>query len=311
MVLKTNNCTEFSSMLQFIAHKVPFASLLIVFSVLTVLLNSTLIVSFVATRQIAKNTSNILIFCTSLCDLFSGLIFMPLSANILLDLSSTDLCVKLNIIVLVGGIEIVSGILTILLAIDRYFHMNPQLHNHPPALIKMFKRPHIFYVIGFVFVASESLCLVSLFHSFENGIRNFAISCATASFMAILILTTVALYTKGYLRIRNFTDNNIVYRESGETPEYVRSLYKTVLALVLLVCVHQIPYFGLRLTMAILSIFNASYDDATVAFAFEFTTLLMYAESFTNSMVVLSMNKNAKDWVLIKVRRHHVFIQDG
>ena len=99
-----SNCIDLISIVQAIAHKVPFASILIVFSCLTVLLNSILLISFVATRQVTQNTSNILIFFISLSDLATGLIFMPIKANILLDTTSEDICIKLTIFLIGSGL---------------------------------------------------------------------------------------------------------------------------------------------------------------------------------------------------------------
>ena len=298
-----SNCTDLISIVQAIAYKVPLASILIVFSCLTVLLNSILLISFVATKQVTQNTSNILIFFISLSDLATGLIFMPIKANILLDTPSVDICVKLTILVIGNGLIIFSSGLAILIAIDRYLHMNPDLHNRQSLARKMFKRPYIFFVISFVFVISETLSLISLLDNVKSVIWNVGISFNGLFLFAIFILITVALYTRGYLRIRRVADNNPVYRESGETPEYVRSLYKTVLVLVLLVCIHSVPYFGLRLALVILFISKKPYNGLILKYAYEVSILLFNAGCFTNAMAVLYFNKKAKYWIRSKMGR--------
>ena len=300
-----NNCIELSSILQFIPHKVPFASILITFSLLTVLLNSILIFSFVATKQVTQHTSNLLIFFISLSDLATGLIFMPIVANILLYTDTEDICLKLKIYVLGGGFGTFSAMLAVLVAIDRYLHMNPDLHNRQSITRKMFKMPFVFISILVVFWLIMSLPIVTIFRGIENGMLNVAISCTSVVILASLILITVALYTRGYLRIRRVADNNPVYRESGETPEYVRSLYKTVLVLVLLVCVHLVPYFGLRLALMIVSILKVPYNVAIMNLTFEFSLLLSYSSCITSSMAVLYLNKKAKNWISTIMRMHN------
>ena len=181
--------------------------------------------------------------------------------------------------------------------------MNPDSHNRQSLTRKMFKRPYIFFVISIVFVISETLSLISLFYRSQDRMWKSVMSFTSMILFAFLILTTVALYTRGYLRIRRVADNNPVYRESGETPEYVRSLYKTVFALVLLVCVHQIPSFGMRLAMMIISILNKPYDGQIMTYAIEFSILLNNAGCFTNATAVLYFNRKAKYWIRRKIGR--------
>ena len=228
---------------------------------------------------------------------------MPIKANILLDTTSEDICIKLTIFLIGSGLINFSAGLAVLIAIDRYLHMNPDLHNRQSLARKMFKRPYIFFVNLFVFVISETLSLISLFYRSQDRMWKSVMSFTSIILFAFLILTTVALYTRGYLRIRRVADNNPVYRESGETPEYVRSLYKTVLVLVLLVCIHSVPYFGLRLALVILFISKKPYNGLILKYASEVSILLFNAGCFTNAMAVLYFNKKAKYWIRSKMGR--------
>ena len=292
------NCSIRSSLLQFIPQRVPFASILIIFSPITVILNLALIASFIATRQVSQNTSTLLIFLTSIFDITSGLIFMPVAASILLDIAAEDLCLKLKIFLIGGGWGNFSALLTVLIAIDRYHHMDPEFHIRQSKLRKILTMPYLFYLLLIAFIFSMLFSVIGVLIGYEHRIANAVIGLISTSFMTICILVVAVLYTRGYLRIRKFTDNNAVYCASEQTPDYVRSLYKTVLILVLLVCVHYGPFCVLGQVMTISYISSMTFQSKMVAYVYEFAILLLYAGTFTNCSVVLYFNRKAKDWIL-------------
>ena len=121
-----NYCTTLSQITEYFAHKVIYAAFLLTFSSITVFGNIILIVSLIATQQVTQNTSNILIFVLRFSDLTIGAICMPLKSGIFLNLAASDLCMKFKMLQLLNAFEHFSVVLTMLLAIDRYLHMNPR-----------------------------------------------------------------------------------------------------------------------------------------------------------------------------------------
>ncbi len=103
-----------------------------------------LIVSFFATTQCMKNTSNLIIVCLSISDCLTGEIVLPLMAIESLWFDSERHCsivkVSLPLQYLFAGISLS---MTMLLAIDRYININPNLLENEFKIEKIFKRPRI------------------------------------------------------------------------------------------------------------------------------------------------------------------------
>ena len=304
-------CYVLSFIQQFFPHRIPFASVVIAFSPIVVFSNLFLIASFIATRQVTQNTSNLIIFLISLCDLTSGVIFLPITANILLDINAKDVCLKSEIFTFLCALINVSTLLTVFLGIDRYLHMNPDIRNRQSRIKKIFKTPCIYYLIGFLVTFLMAYFAFAAFYIHGNAFIDIA-SFFLTSLVTTAITITACLYTKGYLRIRNFTDSNPVYCNSGgssERPEYVRSLYKTVMVLVCLVCIHYLPLSIISIVAAILKYSKISFDGNLFAYFYEFAVLLVYASWFTNSFAILYFNKKAKNWIISKLRLKHAVNQ--
>ncbi len=91
-------------------------------------INVALIVSFFATKQSMKNTTNLLIICLRISDSLIGAVVIPVLIIKLLWFDTEKHCsivpVFFSLDYLFGGI---SFTMTMLLAIDRYIHMNPNV----------------------------------------------------------------------------------------------------------------------------------------------------------------------------------------
>ena len=296
-------CTTLSQITKYFEHEVVFATFLLTFSPVTVLGNITLIASFIATRQVTQNTSNILIFVLRFSDLAIGAICMPLKAGIFLNVAARDLCMKFKMLQLFNAVEHFSVLLTMLLAIDRYLHMDPDIQRHPSKLKMLFKKPNIYYIM---ILASLFCILVSSFTAFYDS--NILINATRSLSLALLsfsIIFLTCLYTKGYLRIRHFADNNPVYHEtggpSGSTPDYVRRLYKTVLTLILLTFIQYVPYCLICITIGLFYAATEVNNHIISTYFFEVSVLIMYAGCFTNCFAVIYFNKQARHWITHKM----------
>ena len=289
----------------FVPHMEFVASTSIALCPIVVLLNLTLIVSFVSTGQVTQNTSNILIFFVSLCDLASGIIFLPFSANLFLNFNAKDLSMKIKLYLISEVFFYTSQFLTILIAFDRYLHMNPDLRSRPSKITKIFKRPFIYYLVAIIFLLNISYCTAGALFQGESTILNEAIALFPISLTSICMLATTCSYVKGYQRIRRFTDNNPVYQENGATdghPSYVRNLYKTVLVLICLVCIHNLPFSIVSVVIVSLHYTKKLHDYNIAGYFYEFAVFLMYTSSFTNCFAVFYFNKRVKCWISNKFR---------
>ncbi len=214
-----------------------FGVIFILYCPVIITINVLLIVSIFATKQSLRNTSNFLIVCLSTSDSIVGAIVMPIRAMENFWLEPEEFC---NFIRIARPFQtyLTSNplLMTMLLAIDRYLHMNPDFHRSPSRLAKLFKRPTIcFLILAFSLLSA----LVSLAGSLT---KKFTLVRATLSnvlyvcFFLTMTILFVALYARGYLRLRRRVAANPIYahREesaSSENPEYLNELFKTVLLL--------------------------------------------------------------------------------
>lgn len=299
------SCMDLGGLLDSIPHKVMFASILLALSPVSILLNLTLIISLVAAKQVTQNISSLLIFIMTLCDFVSGAVGMPLAGSILLDLTQNDVCIELRILIIVGGFVTYSTILAALTAIDRYLHMNPNIRRDRSLVKHIFEKPTIYYLLVLVFICSISYPAIIAFHMIRNQTLDTVIGFISTGFLVIYIVVTTCLYTRGYLRIRKFTDNNLIYGEAvgqnGRKPDYVRRLYKTVLALVLLACFHVLPLCLLKGSMVLAYFFKISVDTNILPYFFEISLLLFYTNCITNCLVIFHFNKTARHWIKKKI----------
>ncbi len=121
----------------------------IILSALTVSINSLLIASFLATKQSMKKTSNFLIVFLSIVDCLNGATTMPLFGLYLAISVNNPIIAKLLLLAtmpLFICFGLISLNLTMLIACDRYIHMNPDL-NRQSRLQKLFKKPNIYILI--------------------------------------------------------------------------------------------------------------------------------------------------------------------
>ena len=295
------HCIGWFQIVTSINHKELYVAILLTLSPIVIVSNLILVASFIATRQATQNASNIAIFVISLSDLIVGAVSLPLKASLFWDL--TAICTKMEVVYFFNAFEHFSVILTALLAVDRYLHMNPRIQSHPSKLRMLMKKPKIYYVIIAFFFAYTSLFAFNAFYNSE--ILTTIMKALLLYSLSIHIIIITFLYARGYLRIRKFTDSNPVYCDndgsSASTPDYVRRLYKTVLVLISIAFFQYVPYCLIWNTLTALSLLK-KIDMKSWYTVGEYSSLFIYAGSFTNCFAVLHFNKQARYWVLKQLR---------
>ena len=260
-------------------------------AVSAVILNSSLIAAFLATKQTTKNTSNIIISSISISDLLSGIIGMPLFAYF-------SIVSRFNVIAAVTAIAfyLTSEVFTVLLAVDRYIHMNPNL-NRESKIQRILSKPYIFFVLIICVAYSSGAALLTFYWPSPEYVSHFALGGNISNVVAMSLVA--GLYLRGYYRIRHFTEDNPVYRnEDGTTnqPQYVRKLFKTVLLLtVAMFCTYSPVTIG---NIAYFVYFAQKKPvPETVSKFVTFAFVLAFANSSINSLIVLNHNDIAREWV--------------
>lgn len=280
--------------------KNPYAlTILAAYSLISTITNALLISAFVATKQTILNTSNLLILCISVFGLISSLVGMPI--NLL-----TGYCPALgnSSFIILGATFPISAGLTVLLALDRYLHMNPNLHQET-VLNKMFKKPFVFILIASVIAIGLFFGIIFNFLDRASDSYPVLILCVNMLLLLSMVIVSV-LYAKGYLRIRRFTDDNPVYRNrdgTTERPQYVRNLFKSALFLIIASITTYLP----------LTIVNAAFGAYLIMKhqpsqqLMEFIVYLFYwsfSNCCFNSLVIFYHNESARQWVVNKMVNH-------
>ena len=279
---------------------------LAIFAPMTVLLNALLMASFVATKQVHLNTSNFLIMCLSLSDLLNGAVTMPLLASGLYKIDLKKSCDIFNPAQAINGFfATLSAILTVLIAIDRYLNMNPNLERSSRCA-EVFKRPNIYCLVT---VITTGILIYSLASTYapEFNIKSIRFGWLNLinSLMAAFGVSAVAiLYAKGYIRIRKFTDSSPIYKDrhgKKMRPQYVRNLYRSVLVLVVLMMIIYVPLCLAQVAVTI-NVFIGSKEFMVVHTCYHFAGFLLYLNCTINSIVIIWFNNTAKQWILNKIR---------
>ena len=293
-----DKCASIMLIKQGFPHALFYSIVLIIYCPIVVILNTVLIIAFIATKEAVKNTSNLLIICICFIDLLNGAAIMPLFVYILNNIDRKDICMAIKVMFVAGGtLRNSSGILTTLLAIDRFLHMNPNIQNRPSLLRRVFKSSNIGYIITMVVIVSMTVSSLSTILPTSQSGMMVILGPVVVFSMATYVSIVTGLYIKGYKRIRTFTDENPVYHETGEQPNYIKSLYKTVLVLVVLVSVSYLPYCLAQGIGYIFVITKETLTSAVPTYFIEISSLILYSSYFTNCFVVLYFNKKAGSWV--------------
>ncbi len=287
---------------------IAFGVIYMMYAPVIVFVNALLIVSMIATKQSLKKSSNLLIVCLSSLDTLTGAIVMPILAveSIWYDFSWIDslLMISWFLQIYFNGASIN---MTLLLALDRYVHMNPEFHRSPSKLSKLFKLPNIYATIFALGLLPTGIVVGILISAYQKFPAYFSL--CKSSYIVCLVLVAaffVALYIRGYLRIRRYVANNPIYANNegpnaNEAPAYVNELFKTILLVLLSMTVFWLPtllfygVYSVTTNVATIEIHPYTYliCDLTVR-------LLYYANSMANALIIFYRNKKSKDWLHAK-----------
>ena len=279
---------------------IAIAALLTTLIPTTIAMNSILIAALTATKQVAMNTMNFLLVCLSVSDILNGFLPMLFLAVWFYGHQTINNCIFENLTL--SSISLfysISSMLTVLMAVDRYLHMNPDIERRS-RLAKFFERPKIYYAV--VVLLLPSIPVFLLFALLDSSAQIIAgiLNLAYAAFDILLLSVISLLYIRGYLRIRRFTIESPVYTANNAAstkPQYVRSLFKTVLLLIIAQLVTYTPMaiasFALAATM-----FLKRSARVNALFLYTYISrVIMFANGVINSAIIFYHNKKARKWV--------------
>ena len=270
---------------------------IMILSIVTLTLNGLLFVAFLKTKQSTLNTSNFLITLILVSDFLNGLLMMPaLAIAVLIEKMRCVMAVSTFVF---GGIfGTFSVCLTVILTLDRYSHMNPNIER-PSRLAHLFQRPHLYVLIAVVAVVSLLKPAIYILTASMVIARGVFMLLLSLFFVIILIFMPFA-YVRGYLRIRNFVDNSPVYQaETGITvrPQYIHRLYKTVLAFVAAVLVSYLPISFGSAMKAVCDLFDLREGQGVVTAFHQYSFPLLLSYPLTSPIIILWQNNEARSWL--------------
>ncbi len=273
-----------------------------------IIINAFLISSIIATKQSLKNASNLILICLSASDILCGAICVPLFSIEHIWYEDQRICSMETTSAVLQSFFIGNSIgLTMLLAADRYMHMNPDFQTSPPRLLVLFKRPWIFGLI-FTMILLSAAVAVDLHFSMMGGVKRMMEANLYASVMTFSTMTSiVSLYIRGYLRIRRHVAENPVYANrpdsSDESPGYLKQLFKTVLLLLIALTVSTLPLIITILTISIAYLTGSNSSPRVAAYFHVLSSFFLYTYAVTNAMIIFYRNKKSWDWLRKKVSR--------
>lgn len=277
---------------------------IVALSLPTLFLNSAVLISLVASHQ-TSTTPGLLMACLSATDLLGGsfafVFFAGLMLRSYLREGLTHKCILENsVIVTFSMLYTFFLCLTVLLAVDRYLHMKARVIGQS-RLEKMFKRPQIFVLL--------ILCVaISVLNScfFLSGKEQAVVLLVTMFMTTTVLCVTTILYTRGYLAVRRITETNPVHQSASgkySKPTYLRSLYKSVLFLILTsifshtpIVIGMVMHSACTLTQKCSSFMDAVHSYTT----FSFTSL--YCCFLLDGTIILYYNARARAWLRSNIR---------
>ncbi len=285
-----------------------FGVIYAIYAPFIVSVNVILVVSIIATKQSMKNSSNLLIVCLSISDSLTGAILMPIQSIESIWYDSKNICMLRMIMWYLQMYFTGTSInFMLLLAVDRYMHMNPNFQRTSSKLSTLFKRPNI-YVTIFCFGLLPTSAMMVILHFIPKG----ALLYFNAIYMTLLsssVVIFVALYTRGYLKIRRHVAENPVYSnraesDSNQVPEYVNQLFKTILLVLIAFILSWVPSIVMFGIMSVSEFIETPLiDPDTFLVCDSISWFLYYTNSAANALIIFYRNTKSRDWFGAKVIR--------
>ena len=278
---------------------------LCLFVPLAIISNGLVIISFYCTQQATNTSTNMLIINLSVLDCLNAMITMPLFAYLHLSYEVDKGCRLQQITTVISTFFSYSaGIIIVSIAVDRYLHMNPYPGTWTTRLKKIFQRPWLYHFIVNILVmsAATSIALLFVHKGSKTGEAIANLALMVNCFVGMSIITT--MYTRGYLRLRRITFENTVYTNetsSSVEPAHLRSLQRTVLILLVAMFCSYAPFSLACGLQAIFFFSNKAEGKESLALFMAISILAIYSNCITNSVIVLSKNRKAKEFLYNKL----------
>ena len=256
--------------------------------------NLILAVSIVNSKQLI-NISNYLILLLSSMDCFQALTTLPLYIILFTTYRNEKVCQLEHATQVVAYFNAhMSGYLIFIIAFNRYLSINPDFRSHEGIRAKLASKT------GSAILVSISL-LFSCIHAILSyfGYKVSRIPTVLIGIIDVIIVGIVyVLYIKVYMKVKRFTRQSVIWRESQQTtvskngkPKYVRRLATTVLFVLITVAACYLPFIILNMYLVYWK--QIKKQNTTTAQRFLFFTFMVPVQlnSALNAMIILYRNR--------------------
>ena len=268
-------------------------------------LNLLLIVAFFKTKQAMSNSSNFLIMCILASDLLNGAIAVPLVSYFNFTSEPPGCNMPPEYEAMLSFFGSTTFLLTIVLAADRYIHMNPSIER-PTKCARIFKRPYLYVIVTLVVVSSltyQFICVIVAGRFCLAAIKKFV----DTVMLMICLLYFIFSYIHGYLRIRKFVDNSPVYQNEtnrANRPQYVLRLHRHIMVLIISLIVGYVPLLVHKFVVGVYTFSKTECGSSLVCIFNDVIIPVLFVSRLASPFIVLCYNKDMRTWVRMCVRMY-------
>ena len=280
--------------------------LISVLSVPTLVVNSAVVVSFIASKQAFSSTPCFLMTCLCVNYAFFGSFGAAVVAPVVLHHHlrlgpSLGCTITVALTMLSPSIYYFLISLTVLMAIDRFLHMRTTIAGQS-RLNKLFEMPQIYVLVVVCAAFSAALGPIALMFSVKaQAISSVFLAIITTGVLCLLAV----LYTSGYRSINRFAKNNPVHSSSDGSysrPLYLHNLYRSVLLLIITAIVSYIPLVIGQLASSLCTLANACMDGSQVLLSYTTGCFAsIFACCLIDPFIIIRSNDTARAWLLQKL----------
>ena len=269
------------------------------FSVFIFISNVLLFLALLRTKQTKSPT--ILFVYVSIVDSLVGALMavtMPYAARTIYDDGFDRSCVVTAVLTfLTAFVTTLSHSITILLAVDRYNHMNPN-RAASTCLAKIFTKPYKFFVATAVILFCMQYPITYFIGAYyQIPLDTYQLSVAVI-YMGVTLFVSM-LYLQGYLRVIRFVDESPIYQNNDgivARPQYVRRLFKTVLLLMSVAIITHVPSTIGNMLISIHRLLDIKGNIVSRVF-YHLTIPSVLIGPCINPIIVFRYNNDAMSWL--------------
>ena len=287
------------------SYNIVILTVFVPLALVTVISNFILTISLIRTKQLRK-TSIYLIITMSASDCLTGCIPAPLAIALYTKYRGLKACpLELTTQFFVTLFKMVSISMIVLLAIDRYLSIDPNLKYFNNRIKRYFSHPKVKIIIAAAIFGSLITASAITAASMTSSFLHFA----SGLIAVCLILVTIPtfLYTYAYLKIKRYVKDSDIYNGNEYSSTVNRLKFfdkfgKTVFLLLLSLSVFYSPQLIFGVYISINLRCDLSKMSQIQLFIFDLTVVIAYLNSAISALIIIYRNTNVKGYILGKVR---------